>query len=173
MAIRQILTQDSEHKARLHTPTRLVTSFDDNLDDLIEDMWDSMYAFRGVGLAATQIGSNLRVCVIDTIQRASSKRNLVMVNPQILSFSGEIVEEEGCLSMPGLRWDIPRAKEVRVEFQDAAGRIQQLRGKGLLARAIQHECDHLDGLLCNSRAPEGQPPRDLNEQARKILMIGK
>jgi peptide deformylase len=150
MAILKILTQDDEFNS-LRKSCLSVESFDQSLWDLVDDMWDSMYAARGVGLAATQIGSSLRVAVIDTAQRSSSHRRLVLVNPRIEAFYGEQVQEEGCLSMPGLRWPIPRAAAVLVNFQGLNGKWLTLRARDLLARAIQHECDHLNGILCNSK----------------------
>lgn len=152
MAVLKIRTQADEFNV-LRTSCDPVTKFDRSLRDLVDDMWDSMYAAVGVGLAATQIGSTLRVAVIDTIQRSRSHRRLVLVNPTIAAMEGEQIESEGCLSMPGLTWPIPRAAVVLVTFQDLDGTRQSLRAKDLLARAIQHECDHLDGVLCNSKAP--------------------
>lgn len=149
--VKAILTQKDEF-ADLRKPCVEVVSFDESLRVLVDDMWDSMYAARGVGLAATQIGSPLRVAVIDVLQNENSNRRLVLVNPQITEFDGIQTGEEGCLSMPGLRWEIPRAEWVHVVFQDMRGRKRGRIGRGLLARAIQHECDHLDGILCNSRA---------------------
>jgi peptide deformylase len=147
-----ILTQDHEHAAVLRTPTKDVESFDEELRDLVADMWDSMYAANGVGLAATQIGSSSRVAVIDVLQTDSSNRRLVMVNPKIERFLGVEVAKEGCLSMPGLRWDIPRSMTVVVSFRTEFGKSKTMVAENLLARAVQHECDHLDGILCNSRA---------------------
>lgn len=149
--IKPILTQNDEFSV-LRKPCIPVEYFDRSLWDLVEDMWDTMYAANGLGLAATQIGARLRVAVIDTIRRSSSNRRLVLVNPRILGTSGEQIMPEGCLSMPGLQWPIPRAAFVYVEFQGLNGEKQSLRTRDLLARAIQHECDHLDGVLCNSRA---------------------
>lgn len=158
MAILKILAQDDEF-CDLRKPCNPVTSFDENLRSLVDDMWDSMYAARGVGLAATQIGATARVAVIDTLQTPKSNRRLVLVNPQITFSGGEQTSEEGCLSMPGLRWPITRAQCVTVEFYDLCGEHQVLTARNLLARAIQHECDHLNGVLCNSLAkPESVEP---------------
>jgi peptide deformylase len=149
--IKKILTQDDEFNA-LRKPCVMVEKFDQTLRELVADMWDSMYAARGVGLAATQIGARLRVAVIDTKQTPNSHRHLVLINPTIKAFDGEQTDEEGCLSMPGLRWPITRAAFVLVSFQGLNGQPRILRAKGLLARAVQHECDHLNGVLCNSKA---------------------
>jgi peptide deformylase len=158
--ILKILTQDEEiFRDFLTKPCSVVDDFGPSLKTLVTDMWDSMYAARGVGLAATQIGSSLRVAVIDTRQRSGSHREMVLVNPKIDELIGEQTGEEGCLSMPGLRWQITRAAVVWVTFQELNGRRRTMRTQDLLARAIQHECDHLDGVLCNSKAPptEGEP----------------
>lgn len=149
--IRNILTQKDEFGI-LHKSCAEVTEFGDGLLELVTDMWDSMYAAGGVGLAATQIGSSLRVAVIDTLRTSNSYRNLVMVNPHIEEFSGKQTADEGCLSMPGLRWPITRAETVTVTYQDVKGKKHGRSARGLLARAIQHECDHLNGVLCNSLA---------------------
>jgi peptide deformylase len=147
----RILTQADEFST-LRVPCVPVEVFDGNLRNLVEDMWDTMYAANGLGLAATQIGSSLRVAVIDTIRKSSSNRGLVMVNPQINGSEGEQTGPEGCLSMPGLNWSITRARVVSVTFQALNGQKRSIRAKDLLARCVQHECDHLDGILCNSKA---------------------
>src|ERR1700736_1827492 len=118
--IRKILTQDDEFGG-LRKPCVLVDKFDRSLDTLIDDMWDTMYAANGVGLAASQIGSSLRVAVIDTIRRSASYRRLALINPRINGFSGEQTALEGCLSMPGLSWPITRFAIVRVTFQGRSG----------------------------------------------------
>jgi peptide deformylase len=147
--MKQLLTQDGEFSP-LRKPGVEVMEFDDSLRKLVADMWDTMYAERGVGLAASQIGSSLRVAVIDVLQTANSNRRLVMVNPRIESFRGEQTGDEGCLSMPGLRWQITRAAWVDVTYQDLRGLEHRMAARGLFARAVQHECDHLNGVLCNS-----------------------
>ena len=157
--IKPILKQYDEFGI-LRKPCVEVSVFDEALRELVCDMWDSMYAAHGVGLAATQIGSSLRVAVIDTLQTRNSNRNLVLVNPRIEATGGEQTAEEGCLSMPGLRWPITRAQVVSVKFQGLNGQSQTLRARDLLARAVQHECDHLDGVLCNSKANADHEPTD-------------
>lgn len=158
MAGLKILTQDEERSVLRAPPCARVEEFGPSLLALVDDMWNSMYAACGVGLAAPQLGVPLRVAVIDTIQRSSSYRRLVLVNPLIEAFEGEQIAPEGCLSMPGLRWQIPRAARVKVTFQALNGQWQIVRARDLLARCVQHECDHLDGILCNSKAQgEGRP----------------
>jgi peptide deformylase len=169
--IKPILTQDDEFGI-LRKPCTEVAAFDQALRGLVADMWDSMYAAHGVGLAATQIGSSLRVAVIDVLQTENSNRRLVLVNPRIAEFRGEQTSDEGCLSMPGLRWPITRAASVIVTFQEIAGRQKTITALGLFARAVQHECDHLDGVLCNSKAiPQPAPDSKAGKKAMPVLRI--
>ncbi|MBI4423655.1 MAG: peptide deformylase [Elusimicrobia bacterium] len=116
------------------------------LPGLLRDMWSTMYAAHGVGLAAPQIGLNLRLAVIDVKPEGKSQQ-LVLINPEILSLEGEQDEEEGCLSIPGLYSKLRRAARVKIAALDAEGRRYEALGEGLLARAFQHETDHLDGKL--------------------------
>ena len=117
--------------------------------DLIEAMFATMYEEEGVGLAAPQVGRSLRLFVVDveSEEEGGERVKQVFVNPVILERSGEIVGEEGCLSIPGLRADVKRAAQVVVEATDADGNPFRLEAEGLLARALQHEQDHLDGIL--------------------------
>ncbi|HSQ59064.1 MAG TPA: peptide deformylase [Acidobacteriota bacterium] len=115
--------------------------------DLIEAMFATMYAEEGVGLAAPQVGRSVRVFVVDVEEEVGARVKQAFVNPKIVERSGEIVGEEGCLSIPGLRADVKRAARVVVEALDADGNPFRLEAEGLLARALQHEQDHLDGVL--------------------------
>lgn len=121
-------------------------AFKKKLPVLLRDMWATMYAAKGVGLAAPQIGLNLRLAVIDVKPEGKSQR-LVLINPEIVSREGEVHEEEGCLSVPGLYAPVKRHARVRVRALDPRGRSYEMTGTGLLARAFQHEIDHLDGKL--------------------------
>ena len=116
------------------------------LPKLLKDMWATMYSVRGVGLAAPQIGLNIRVSVIDIRPEGKSQR-LVLINPQIISLSGEINDEEGCLSVPGVYAKVRRASKARIRALNEHGEVWEMTGEGLLARAFQHETDHLDGKL--------------------------
>ncbi|MEK7656417.1 MAG: peptide deformylase [Elusimicrobiota bacterium] len=116
------------------------------LPKLLRNMWATMYAARVVGLAAPQIGLSLRLAVIDVKPEGKSER-LVLINPEIVSKEGALLEEEGCLSVPGLYAKVKRFGRVRVKALDARGRVWERTGTGLLARAFQHEIDHLDGKL--------------------------
>src|SRR2546430_1054245 len=113
---------------------------------LLKDMWATMYSVKGVGLAAPQIGLNIRLSVIDVRPEGKPQR-LVLINPEIISREGKTREEEGCLSLPGVYAKVSRAARVSIRALDAEGRPYEMAGQGLLARAFQHEIDHLDGKL--------------------------
>lgn len=133
----------------LETQAETVTEFDTpELYKLLEDMFDSMYAARGVGLAAPQIGIGKRIAVIDT--GAGGERDgekIVLINPEIVRVEGNQVGEEGCLSIPGFREQVRRGHRVTVRAQNAKGGWFEKTGEDLLARAFQHETDHLNGML--------------------------
>ncbi|MFQ6041694.1 MAG: peptide deformylase [Candidatus Poribacteria bacterium] len=114
---------------------------------LAQDMLETMYAYRGVGLAAPQVGVCKRIIVIDIEPDDDSHKPTILINPQILSQEGEAVLEEGCLSFPGIREEVKRPAEVVVEGLDAAGQIVKIEAGDVMARALQHEIDHLDGIL--------------------------
>jgi peptide deformylase len=131
----------------LETPTKPVENFDEELQALVADMFESMYAANGVGLAAPQIGISRRVAVIDVTVGKNAEARIVCANPQIIHTEGEQREEEGCLSIPGFRGHVARPQYVTVRAQDASGKEFEMRGEGLLARAFCHEIDHLNGVL--------------------------
>jgi peptide deformylase len=128
-------------------PTPPVEAFDEELRRLVEDMFESMYAAEGVGLAAPQIGVSLRLAVIDVSAGKNPEARLVLANPEIVHTEGEQREEEGCLSLPGFRGLVTRPQFVTVRAQDVNGQTYEMRGEGLLARAFCHEIDHLWGRL--------------------------
>ena len=131
----------------LQTPALPVTVFDASLHTLIDDMIQTMYAAPGVGLAAPQVGVGLRVCVIDLTVGKRGGDVITLVNPEFVEREGLQLEEEGCLSVPGFQATVPRAQRAVVKGQDRDGRPVEVEGLGLLARALQHELDHLDGRL--------------------------
>ena len=131
----------------LETPTQPVEKFDEELQTLVADMFESMYAANGVGLAAAQIGIGKRLAVIDVSVGKNSEAKIVCANPEIIHTEGEQREEEGCLSLPGFRGHVLRPQFVTVRAQDATGKEFEMRGEGLLARAFCHEIDHLNGVL--------------------------
>ncbi|MGD8863690.1 MAG: peptide deformylase [Myxococcales bacterium] len=145
MAVRPILHYPDK---RLRNPGQPVTEFDDELRSLVDDMAETMYAAPGVGLAAPQIGVSVRLFVIDVATGDDEPSDLrVFVNPEIVEREGQVCYEEGCLSFPGVHEEVKRAERVRVRAQDASGETFELEADGLLAIAIQHEHDHLDGKL--------------------------
>jgi peptide deformylase len=131
----------------LEKPTPPVKTFDAELEQLAEDMFASMYAAQGVGLAAPQIGLHLRMAVVDVTGGKNPEAKLVLANPEIIHAEGEKREEEGCLSIPGFRGYVLRPQFVTVRAQNAKGESYEIRGEDLLARAFCHEIDHLNGIL--------------------------
>jgi peptide deformylase len=117
------------------------------LRQLVDDMFETMYAARGVGLAAPQINVGQQLTVIDTSSGEDPSSKLVLINPKIVKREGQQIGEEGCLSIPGFREDVRRAARVTVQAQDVEGKEFELSGEELLARALQHEIDHLHGVL--------------------------
>jgi peptide deformylase len=131
----------------LETPAAPVTAFDEKLHKLIEDMFESMYEAQGVGLAAPQIGISLHLSVIDTSFKEDPEARLVLANPRIIHMEGKQGGGEGCLSLPDFRENLARSKRVTIRAQDAHGNWYEKTGEDLLARAFQHEIDHLNGKL--------------------------
>ena len=124
-----------------------VTVFDAALKQLVEEMFESMYAAQGIGLAAPQIAISKRITVIDVSFKKNPADRIVLINPEIIEREGKQVEEEGCLSLPEIREKVSRAAKVKVKAQDVTGEWFEVEGEELLARAFQHEIDHLDGVL--------------------------
>jgi peptide deformylase len=133
---------------RLETPCARVEEFDsDGLKRLIEDMFESMYFHSGAGLAAPQIGVLRQVAVIDLSSGRDASQKVVLINPIIADMQGTQNGEEGCLSFPGFIEQVSRSKSVVVDAVDSAGKAVHLQGDDLLARAMQHEIDHLNGIV--------------------------
>src|SRR5574338_1072456 len=124
-----------------------VAAFDEELKKLVEDMFESMYAAHGVGLAAPQIGISRRIAVIDVTFKEDPEAKLVLVNPQIVRTEGKQKGSEGCLSIPDFREPVTRPMQVTVRAQDATGKWFEKTGEEMLARAFMHETDHLNGRL--------------------------
>ena len=124
-----------------------VTVFDKSLETLVEEMFESMYAAQGIGLAAPQIAISKRITVIDVSFRKDPADKLALINPKVIHVEGKQTEEEGCLSLPEIREKVHRAAKVRVRAQNVKGEWFEVEGDELLARALQHEIDHLDGVL--------------------------
>ena len=158
--------------AALHAPARPVKEFDSDLDQLIDDMVAAMYAAPGIGLAAPQIGVPLRVCVIDLSVGKRGGELITLVNPEFGEREGLQLEEEGCLSVPGFTATVPRPERAVVRALDRRGAPQTIEGTGLLARALQHELDHLDGRLFLDRL-RGIKRELIVRKIRKLGRTGK
>ena len=125
----------------------VVTEFGPELKSLVDEMFDSMYAAQGIGLAAPQISLSQRITVIDVSFKKDPLQRIALINPEIIERTGKQVEEEGCLSLPEIREKVERAAWVKVRAQDVTGKWFEVEGEELLSRALQHEIDHLDGVL--------------------------
>lgn len=142
MAIRKIIYLPDP---RLRLISKEITEFDDELQTLITDMFDTMYHARGVGLAAPQIGINIRLSVVDVI--GDKTQQIVLVNPEIFDAQGAVEYQEGCLSIPGAYDTVIRAEKLRIRALDRFGNPFEMSAEGLLAECFQHEVDHLNGKL--------------------------
>ena len=131
----------------LRAKTEPVTVFDDELRDFVERMADAMYAGNGIGLAAPQVGVPRKIVIVDLSFGDEVDKILAMVNPEILESEGECTMEEGCLSVPGVFEDVVRPERVRVRYLDLNGEPVETDADGFLARVMQHEIDHLEGVL--------------------------
>lgn len=150
MAIRKIVTLGGPKEVVLRAKAKKVSRFDDHLERLVADMWETMRAAPGVGLAAPQVGESIRVLVAQYEDQA-----VALVNPEILKRADEkVLGTEGCLSIPGFVGDdVPRAESVVVKARDARGKEIRVKAEGWFARILQHEIDHLDGILFIDRIP--------------------
>jgi peptide deformylase len=156
----------------LEKPAEQVTVFDEELRKLTEDMFESMYAARGVGLAAPQIGISRRIAVVDITFKEDPDAKLVLINPEIIHKQGRHSQSEGCLSIPDFRENVSRAHVVTIRAQDLTGKIFEKTGEELLARAFQHETDHLNGKLYISHISALK--RDLiKRKIRKLVKAGE
>ncbi len=156
----------------LERPAEPVTVFDDELKTLVKDMFESMYAAHGVGLAAPQIGLSKRLAVIDITFKEDPDAKLVLVNPEIIRTEGKMSQSEGCLSIPDFREPVSRARKVTVRAQDVNGKWFEKTGEELLARAFLHETDHLNGKLYISHISALK--RDLmKRKIRKLVKAGE
>ena len=147
---RTILVYPDPFLARAAAP---VASVDARVRSLIGDMFETMYAAEGVGLAATQVGVGKRVIVVDVSPVDGKIPPMALVNPEIVWREGSVTCEEGCLSVPGVQGEVVRAEVVLVRALDGEGKRVEVRADGILSRALQHEIDHLDGVLFIDRIP--------------------
>jgi peptide deformylase len=156
----------------LETPAETVTVFDGDLRKLIDDMFESMYAAHGVGLAAPQIGIGQRIAVIDVTFKEDPDAKLVLINPEIIKTEGKQRGTEGCLSLPDFREDVTRPNVVTVRAQDLEGKWFETTGDDLLARALMHETEHLQGRLYISHISALK--RDImKRKIRKLMRAGE
>src|SRR6202167_3424376 len=157
----------------LEKKSAAITEFDTpELNMLVEDMFFSMYAAKGVGLAAPQIGIAKRVAVIDIASGEDPEQKLVLINPEILDVQGSQTGEEGCLSIPTFREPVTRAQKVTIRAHNTKGEVWEMTGEDLLARAFQHETDHLNGTLYISHISALK--RDLiKRKIRKLVKAGE
>lgn len=156
----------------LEKPAETITEFNDDLKKLVDDMFESMYAAHGVGLAAPQIGIGKRIAVIDVTFKEDPTARLVLINPEIIRAEGRQRGTEGCLSLPEFREDVTRPNKVTVRAQDLQGKWFETSGEELLARAIVHETEHLQGRLYISHISALK--RDLmKRKIRKLMRAGE
>ena len=156
----------------LHAPAEPVSRFDQTFHALIDDMIETMYAAPGIGLAAPQVGVAVRVFVADLSVGRDPSQLIVMVNPEFVEREGTQLEEEGCLSLPGFNATVLRPARAVVRGLDREGREQRIEGTGLLARAFQHEIDHLDGMLFLDRL-RGIKRDLITRKIRKMQRAGR
>lgn len=150
----------------LRQKAKRVKNIDGSLQKLIDDMIETMHATSGVGLAAPQVGISLRLAVIE-IPPPDSAGPLVLINPEMVNCSGEREVEEGCLSLPGFRGAIKRSINVVVKAKDRLGREYKIKSDGLLAEALEHEIDHLNGMLYIDHMKEGETPHKIEPEEGK------
>ncbi|OGB92811.1 MAG: peptide deformylase [candidate division NC10 bacterium RBG_16_65_8] len=169
MAPRRIVTYGT---AVLRQRTKEVTNLNGDLQQLIDDMVETMYAAPGVGLAANQVGSPHRLFVANPAEDHDPSKLLVMINPEVVETDGEIVAEEGCLSIPDFREQVGRAHRVLLRGRDRNGKPIEVEGQDLLARIFQHEMDHLNGLFFVDRLSPAK--RDITvRKLKKTFLASK
>jgi len=156
----------------LEKPATAITKFDDELSKLADDMFESMYAAHGVGLAAPQIGISKRIAVIDVTFKEDPDAKIVLVNPEIIHIEGRQTSNEGCLSIPEFREKLTRPRKVTARAQNLKGETFEVTGEDLLARALLHETDHLNGKLYISHLSALK--RDMiKRKIRKMVKAGE
>ncbi len=131
----------------LHRTARPVEALTPAIDTLLDDMRETMHGASGVGLAAPQVGESLRVCLFDLSAGKGPADVMVLINPEVIGCDGMQLKEEGCLSVPGFEATVARPMRMSVRAMDRTGDVREIHAEGLLARALQHEIDHLDGVL--------------------------
>ncbi len=160
---RQVVTEESPQLRQKSEPVVEVTKA---IKKLVKEMFATMYASNGIGLAAPQIGENIRVIVIDVQKRGAKK--IALINPEILSREGSVESEEGCLSCPGINGKVTRSARVKVQGLDPDGKEVLYEADGLLAVCLQHEIDHLDGVLFVDRMTPAERARAEEARVRNM-----
>lgn len=156
----------------LEKPGEKITQFDDNLKQLVEDMYITMKEAPGIGLAAPQVGKSLQLCLVDLSAGEDREQLHVLVNPKIVEEEGYQKGEEGCLSFPAIFAFVERPEKVKVNYQDVDGNKKTIVGEGLLARALCHEIDHLEGqVFINKMGPVKK--KITIKQIKKLMREGK
>src|SRR5271167_249809 len=156
----------------LEKPSAPITKFDDELRQLAADMFESMYAAHGVGLAAPQIGISKRIAVIDVTFKEDPEAKIVLVNPEIIHVEGRLTSNEGCLSLPEFREKVTRPGKVTARAQNLKGEVFEVTGEELLGRALLHETDHLNGKLYISHL-SGLKRDLMKRKIRKLMKQGE
>jgi len=164
MAVRPILIYGD---TRLHEKAESVDKIDDEIREIVDDMFETMIANDGIGLAAEQIGVFKAIITIDITAHDKEMPLIAMINPEILDSKGLSVYEEGCLSIPGVNAEVERAEEITIRFMNMDGETIEMQVNGLLARVMQHEYDHLQGILFPQRMESGERKK-INPQLRKL-----
>ncbi len=161
MTIRSIVKSPNDI---LTTPTKIVTNFDQSLDALLNDMFETMIEADGIGIAAPQVGESVRVAIVDL---GEGQDIIEMVNPEVLQTEGAVVDIEGCLSFPELYGEVERPFYVRIKAQERNGKWYELEAEDYEARAILHEIDHLDGVLFDKKISRIVDPSELEEEVEE------
>jgi peptide deformylase len=172
MSVRPIVTYPDQRLRIVAEPVGQVT---DEIRTLVDDMAETMYAAPGVGLAAPQVGVSKRVFVVDVSPEGEPARLMAFIDPRFVSRNGELIWEEGCLSFPGIHVDVQRAERVVVQALDREGKPFEVEAEGLLAVALQHENDHLDGVVLVDHVSyfkRRQIERDLKKRAAAEAATG-
>ncbi|MFC1477441.1 peptide deformylase [candidate division KSB1 bacterium] len=164
MAVRPILIYGDP---RLHQKAEPVEEINDEILELIDDMFESMFVGKGIGLAATQLGVRKAVIVIDLGEHDEDTKLMALINPEIIETKGMLVYEEGCLSIPGVNAEVERPEEITVRYTERTGEEYEMTCSGLLARVIQHEYDHLQGILFPERMTAADRKK-INAELRKL-----
>lgn len=170
MAILDIVYYGDPRLEKVSMPVEDVT---EETRRFIKNMFETMYYTNGVGLSAPQVGRNERILVVDTSGGSEREKQVALVNPVVLLEEGEQKGQEGCLSFPGLFADVVRADHVRVKGRNAHGDETELEGTGLLARALLHEIDHLDGILFTARMKKADREAVIKKMKKRLLAMKK